>query len=233
MAALAPDLPKVEQHIVEMTNQVRRAQNLTALRVNAMLAKAARAYAQKLAQSGQFSHSADGRNPQQRAESAGYKPCSVAENIAMDRDSRGFATGELAMQAVAGWMNSPPHRANLLTKSATEIGVGVAQAPGAAPKFISVQMLGRPASEGVKFEVFNGTSVNVTYSFEGRTHDLKPRSTITQTSCGAGEIKLAKPAASAPADSVRIKAQNGKRYSLRNGGNGSFAVEISVPAKKP
>ena len=60
MAALVPDLPKVELQIVEMTNQVRREQNLNALRINAMLAKAARAYAERLARSGQFSHTADG-----------------------------------------------------------------------------------------------------------------------------------------------------------------------------
>ena len=98
MAAPALDLPKVELHIVEMTNQVRRAQNLATLQINGMLAKAARAYAERLARSGQFSHTADGRNPGKRAESAGYKPCTIAENIAMDRSSQGFDSGQLAKE---------------------------------------------------------------------------------------------------------------------------------------
>ena len=117
MAALVPDLPQVEQHIVEMTNQVRQEQKLPPLKVNAMLAKAARAFALSVAQSGKFSHTADGRTPSQRAEGAGYKHCDIAENLAMDEDSRGFDTGALALQAIAGWMNSPPHRANIMRGS--------------------------------------------------------------------------------------------------------------------
>ena len=35
----------------------------------------------------------------------------------MDEDSRGFDTGALALQAIAGWMNSPPHRANIMRGS--------------------------------------------------------------------------------------------------------------------
>ena len=42
-------------------------QNLSTLRINAILAKAARAYAERLARSGQFSHTADGGNPGKRA----------------------------------------------------------------------------------------------------------------------------------------------------------------------
>ena len=233
MAALAPDLPKVEQHIVEMTNQVRREQNLATLRINAMLAKAARAYAERLAHSGQFSHTADGRNPGKRAELAGYKPCAVAENIAMDRNSQGFDTGQLAMQAVAGWMNSPPHRANILMASATEIGVGVAKSSDPVPKFISVEMFGRPANEGVKFEVVNASAALVAYGFLGKTRDLKPRMTITQSSCSMGEITFTTPAGflSTGNEIARFKAENGKRYILKSGVNGTISVEIGINIK--
>ena len=233
MAALAPDLPKVELHIVEMTNQVRRAQNLATLQINGMLAKAARAYAERLARSGQFSHTADGRNPGKRAESAGYKPCAIAENIAMDRSSQGFDSGQLAMQAVAGWMNSAPHRANILMASATEIGVGVAKSSDPVPKFISVEMFGRPASDGVKFEVVNTSAANIAYAFEGRTHALKPQTTITQSTCGAGEITFSTPGDFfSPAREVgRVRAENGKRYTLKNGVNGAIAIEIGINIK--
>ena len=145
MAALVPDLPQVEQHIVEITNKARQEQNLAPLKVNAILARAARAYAERVAKGGIFSHTADGRTPAQRAESAGYKHCDISENLAMDQSSKGFDTGALALQAIAGWMNSPPHRANIMRASATEIGVGVARAPGPKPKFISVELLGPPA----------------------------------------------------------------------------------------
>jgi hypothetical protein len=233
MAALTPDLPKVEQHIVEMTNQVRRDQNLSTLKVNAMLSKAARAYAQRLARTGQFFHTADGRNPGQRAESAGYKPCAIAENLAMDRSNRGFDTGELAMQAVAGWMNSAPHRANILMASVTEIGVGVARSSDPVPKFISVELFGRPASDGVKFEVVNASAASVTYAFAGKTHDLKPRMTITQSTCGAGEITFSTPAGffSSASEIARIRAEDGKRYTLKSGASGAITVDVGAHAK--
>ncbi len=233
MAALVPDLPKVELQIVEMTNQVRREQNLNALRINAMLAKAARAYAERLARSGQFSHTADGGNPGKRAETAGYKPCAVAENIAMDRSGQDFDTGQLAMQAVAGWMNSAPHRANILMASATEIGVGVAKSPDPVPKYISVEMFGRPASEGVKFEVVNTSADIVAYRFLGKTRDLKPRMTITQSSCGVGEITFTKPAGflTSGGEIARFSPENGKRYILKSGVNGAISIEIGINIK--
>jgi uncharacterized protein YkwD len=233
MAVVVPDLPKVEQHIVEMTNQVRREKKLSTLKVNAMLAKAARAYAQRLARTGQFSHTADGRNPGQRAESAGYHFCAIAENLAMDRSNSGFDTGQLALQAIAGWMNSPPHRANILMASATEIGVGVARAPGATAKFISVEMFGRPATDAIKFEIVNLSGANVSYAFEGKTHDLKPRLSITQSTCTPGEIAFSKSAGffSAATEIARMPAQNEKRYTLKAGANGTVTIDIGSRTK--
>jgi hypothetical protein len=234
MAALVPDLPKVEQHIVEMTNQIRRDQKLSTLKVNAMLKKAARAYAQRLARTGEFSHTADGGNPGQRAKSAGYRFCAIAENLAMDRANGGFDTGQLALQAIAGWMNSPPHRANILMASATEIGVGVARAPGPTPKFISVEMFGRPETHALKFEVVNLSGSHVTYAFEGRTHDLKPRLKLVQSACAPGEIAFSKPAGflSSAHEIARMPAENGKRYTLKTGVNGTVTVDIG-PRPKP
>lgn len=235
MAALVPDLPKVEQHIVELTNEVRRKRNLSSLKVNAMLAKAARAYAERLARTDQFSHTADGRNPGQRAESAGYKFCAIAENLAMDRSHSGFDTGQLALQAVAGWMNSPPHRANILMAGTTEIGVGVARGSGDVPKFISVELFGRPASASLTFEVANLSSATVSFAFQGKAHDLKPRTTIVQHTCAAGDIQLTKPASlfSSASEIANMPAENGKRYTLKNGANGTIAVNIGMRSKTP
>lgn len=232
MAALVPDLPKVEQHIADLTNQARSQHKLSTLKVNAMLAKAARAYAQRLARTGQFSHTADG-NPGQRAERAGYKFCDIAENLAMDRSRAGFDTGQLALQAVAGWMNSPPHRANILRASVTEIGVGVARAPGTTPKFISVELFGHPASASMIFEIANLSGATVTYAFQGKSRDLKPRMTIVQRTCAAGIIKLSKPGGffSSATEIAHMPAENGKRYTLKAGAIGVVSVDIGARAK--
>ena len=153
--ATLPDLPQTEIAIVEMTNAFRQEGRLGQVKPNAVLTAAARAFADYLAKSGKFAHEADGRKPAERAEAQGYRYCLVAENLAMNLDSRGFETKALARQAVDGWKNSPGHRANLLQPIVTEIGVAVVRAPDRDPKFISVQLFGRPASLKVEFRIEN------------------------------------------------------------------------------
>jgi len=67
-----------------------------------------------------FSHtSLDGRTLSDRISQAGYLNWTVAgENIAA-----GFSTPESVME---GWLNSPPHRSNILGSLFNEIGVGYA-----------------------------------------------------------------------------------------------------------
>lgn len=235
MAALVPDLPQVEQHIVEITNKARQDQKLAPLKVNAILARAARAYAERVALSGTFSHSADGRTPAQRAESAGYKHCDIAENLAMDENSQGFDTGALALQAIAGWMNSPPHRANIMRASVTEIGVGVARAPGPKPKFISVELLGRPATEIYSFKVMNLSSGGVSYSFAGRTRELKPGTSAVLTACSPGELVLSKLGnfLSNAVEIARTPAENKRVYALRSTATGGTVLEVSLHGAPP
>src|SRR5262249_31223118 len=142
-----------EVAIVEMTNAFRKENRLGDVKPNATLAAAARAFAEYLAKSGKFAHEADGREPQQRAEAQGYHYCLIAENLATNLNSRGFESRQLAREAVEGWKASPGHRANMLQSGVTEIGVAVARAPDKDPKFISVQLFGRPESLKVKFSI--------------------------------------------------------------------------------
>ncbi|WP_409560330.1 CAP domain-containing protein [Hyphomicrobium sp. MC8b] len=235
MAALVPDLPQVEKHIVEMTNEVRREKNLPALKVNAMLAKAARAFAQKVATSGRFSHTADGRTPAQRAESVGYKHCDIAENLAMDQNIGGFDTGELALQAIAGWMNSPPHRANILRASVSEIGVGVVRAPGAKPKFISVELFGQPASKILTFQIKNFAKVELNYSYGSKTYDLKPGVSVVHSSCSQQQLVITKPGGvfSSATEIAKVTAENKKLYTLKPNASGEPKLEIATRSAEP
>ena len=183
MASLTPDIPKVEIAIVEMTNAIRREQKLAAVKTNPQLINAARAYAKFLASKDLFSHSADGRQPAARAADAGYQYCDIAENLAWHRDGNGFETRDLAAKVVSGWMNSPGHRANLLNSHVTDIGVAVAEAPGGAHKFVSVQLLGRAAVGTYPVHISNTAATAVAYSFAGKAHELKPRQTVTHGEC--------------------------------------------------
>jgi len=133
------------------------------LRRNPRLDQAARSFAAYLARSGKFSHTADGRQPADRIKAAGYRYCQVAENLALNVDTRGFRTPQLAETVVTGWKNSPGHRRNMLMKSMTEIGVAVVRATP-EHRYLSVQLFGRPDSLKFKFQVRNNSRVNVTYT---------------------------------------------------------------------
>ena len=177
-----PDLPKVEAAIVQLTNDFRREQKLAGVAPNAVLRKAAESYAHFLATKGLFSHTADGRQPGDRATAAGYEYCIVSENLSSNLDSRGFETGQLARDAVEGWKGSPGHRRNMVQPHVTEIAVAVAKAPG-ENKYISVQLFGRPGRHRFEFTVTNAAQVPVAYTFAGRSFTVDGRRIITHTEC--------------------------------------------------
>ena len=216
-----PDLPQTELAIVELTNAFRKEHKLGALKPNAALTAAARAFADYLGRTGKFAHTADGREPHQRAEAQGYRYCLVAENLAFNLDSRGFATAKLARDVVEGWKNSPAHRVNMLEKAATEIGVGVARAPDRHPKFVSVQVFGRPKSLKVSFAIENRTGVAVTYALGEDSETLPARATAGHTSCTAEALTIeqAGPAAQ------RLEPRDGDTFVLTRGAGGAIRVE--------
>ncbi len=169
-----PDVPAVEAAVIEMTNAYRRENKLGQVKASPTLTKTARAYAAYLAKNDAFSHTADNRDVGDRASASGYEWCSIGENLAMNLDSRGFETRALAQQTVEGWINSPPHKENLLGPYYTEIGVGVVQAPDKNPKYITVQVFGRPQSAKYTFQIANSSGAPVTYTFSGEQHDISP-----------------------------------------------------------
>ena len=217
---MLPDLPQTEVAIVEMTNAFRKENRLGALKPNAVLAAAARAFAQYLAKSGKFAHEADGREPQQRAEAQGYRYCLVAENLAMNLDSRGFESRQLASEAVDGWKELPGHRANMLQAGVTEIGVAVVQAPDRNPKYISVQLFGRPKSLKIKFSLENRTGTPVRYALGEEAHTLPARTLVTHTMCDASLLTFENAGTSAKFD-----VHNGDKFTARAETGGAVEVK--------
>jgi uncharacterized protein YkwD len=89
------------------------------VRWNDSLAEASRLHADDMARYNYFSHSGrDGSNPWDRIERAGYRWRSTGENIAAGQRN--------AEEAVAGWIESPGHCANLMDPRFTEMGAAVA-----------------------------------------------------------------------------------------------------------
>ena len=235
MAALNPDIPQAELAIVEMTNAFRAEQKLGAVKPNPQLTAAARAYAEFLAKSDLFSHTADGRQHSDRVKSAGYAYCYVSENLSSNMDERGFETRQLARDALEGWKKSPGHRKNLVAPHVVEIGVGVAKARG-EEKYLSVQLFGRPQSLKYEFKIQNGLTDTVTYAFGGVRHEVRPRNVITHIACQPDPITFerAGPPLIGRTLSGTYHARDGDLFTLRSSANGGVIVDVSAkpqPAK--
>jgi hypothetical protein len=119
--ALAPtaDAPQgPERLLLEEANRERAARHLSALRWNASLAQAAHEHAQLMAQHGQISHQFAGEPAlSERLARAGVRFTVASENV-------GQAPGTQELHVM--WMQSPPHRANLLDPQVDSAGFAVA-----------------------------------------------------------------------------------------------------------
>jgi len=107
-------------------NTERARHRLRPLRLNRKLSRAARRLSRAMALRKFFSHtSLGGASFVDRIRSTGYlsgaRSWSVGENIAYGSGSR-----STPRSIGSAWMNSPPHRANILSSSYRSIGIGVA-----------------------------------------------------------------------------------------------------------
>ena len=230
MAVLTPDIAKTELAIIELTNIFRAEQKLAPVKSNPVLTAAARAYAKFLASSEMFSHTADGRQPSDRVKAAGYSYCHTAENLALNMDSRGFLTPQLARDAVEGWKNSPGHRKNLVAPHVTEIGVGIAKSKS-EEKYLSVQLFGRPMSLQYTFKIVNEAGVPVRYSLNREPHTMTPRMFVTHTECDPGAIKFEGAlTTSATTIDLQFPTRDGDTFTLRKTPSG-LHVDLSSKTK--
>ena len=120
------------QRVLDLVNRARAAPRycgnrafsaVRPVRWNDTLAEVSRLHAEEMARYSYLSHSGrDGSDPAQRAERAGYRYRAIGENIA--------GGGQMKPEdAVAGWLKSPPHCANLMDPAFTEMGVAYAVDP--------------------------------------------------------------------------------------------------------
>jgi len=123
------------------TNQVRARNRRADFRKSAALGRAAQDYARVMARTGQFSHTIGGTTPSQRAGKAGFRSGYVGENIGM-RFGRESAQAR-AQAFMSQWMNSAPHRKNILNPKFRALGVGVSTARDG--KVYAVQVFGGDA----------------------------------------------------------------------------------------
>ena len=121
---LPAEAAAVQAAVIALVNDARSGQDLPPVRDEPRLGQAAQSLACDNAAAGRLGHrSTDGRDMAGRVEGAGYDWAELAENVAQGQ------TG--AAEVVTDWMDSPPHRKNILNRAVTEAGVGIAvQADG-------------------------------------------------------------------------------------------------------
>jgi uncharacterized protein YkwD len=134
-AAAAP--AAVAEEILTRTNTERRNAKLPPLTRSVNLMRAAEIQASEMARLNKLEHVLPGATYptlESRLAAVKYPMKSAGENI-----GEGYRT---AASAVAGWMASSGHRANILSATYTEIGTAMAVGPNGSTYW--VQVFGRP-----------------------------------------------------------------------------------------
>jgi uncharacterized protein YkwD len=117
-----------EARMLVLVNEARREAGLRALRPDAELRAPARAHAEDMFRRGYFAHlNPEGRSPFDRLRSAGVWFSAAGENLAL------APSVEIAHR---GLMNSPGHRANLLSPNFGRVGIGVSDGGAYGKMFV-------------------------------------------------------------------------------------------------
>lgn len=115
------EIAALEQKCLDEVNRLRRAHGLSRLHLDEELLEVARAYSRRMAEERFFAHEdPDGRTVRERVERAGIRWRLVGENLAY---SNGYNNPVAA--SLRGWMESEPHKRNLLEPSFTQTAIGV------------------------------------------------------------------------------------------------------------
>lgn len=117
----AGNVAAAEARAVQLLNADRAKYGLPALKVNSKLTSLAEKYAQDMINRGFFAHNnPEGQTPFDRMKAAGIGYTYAGENLAINSN---------VDAAEVAFMNSSGHRANILSKNFTEVGIGVRYAP--------------------------------------------------------------------------------------------------------
>lgn len=116
----AQPLTDAERKMLVLANRDRQKAGLNLLIMDEQLQEVARKHGADMLAQGYFSHiSKDGKTPSQRADASEYSYGLIGENLAFAPD---------ASLAHVGLMDSPPHRANILSDQFSRAGIGVMDA---------------------------------------------------------------------------------------------------------
>ena len=131
-------MEELKIQVFHLVNEERKKQGRGELTYNIQLEKTAQMHAEDMVNRNFFAHvNPDGIDVMERVKTYKYDQRDVGENIALGQE-----TPEKVME---NWMNSPPHRENLLKANFTEMGVGIIENPEEGYSW--VQVFGKPCEE--------------------------------------------------------------------------------------
>jgi uncharacterized protein YkwD len=131
------EVSEEEKTILDLTNQERARQKLPPLKFHPLLMRAARDHTNNMAKQSKLDHTLDGKGPLERTKALGYGSGWIGENIAA-------GDAFLPKDAFKIWMNSKPHRENMLNPTYAYIGIGAARSSGG--EYYYTQVFGRAPS---------------------------------------------------------------------------------------
>ncbi|UOO38725.1 SafA/ExsA family spore coat assembly protein [Oscillospiraceae bacterium CM] len=115
------DVKALEQQVIDLVNRNRVSAGLAPLAANWELSRVARYKSQDMINKGYFGHTSPTYgSPFKMMEDFGIHFTAAGENIAYGQRS--------PQEVMNAWMNSPGHRANIMSPIYNQIGVGVAKA---------------------------------------------------------------------------------------------------------
>jgi uncharacterized protein YkwD len=160
--------------LVDLANEDRADLGLSQLAINDKLVNAATLKASDMAEKSYFAHiSPEGKTPWYWIQKAGYSYVHAGENLAVN-----FEDSEDVERA---WMNSPTHKANILSNKYTEIGISTAVGTykGERTTFV-VQMFGSP-KKTVAQNIENSLSTKVAEASEVKSSGEVNEQVVEQT----------------------------------------------------
>jgi uncharacterized protein YkwD len=151
-ASLVPDTSGVsewERYFLQLVNQSRAEVGGKPLAFDAELVNASGKHSDWMITQDVFSHTgANGTSPADRIKAAGYDATAWGENIVYVAGSGATTLDQADVQQLHSMlMNSPAHRANILSADFTEIGIGLTQGDyKGLPAIFVTENFGRPTS---------------------------------------------------------------------------------------
>lgn len=143
----AQTIPPTADAVIKQINSERSSRGLAPLKVNSKLTQAAAKRASYLAAKGALVHVASpAGEPWPTLKTEGYDYKSAGENLAQIPPS--------SFDVVDEWMNSAPHRANILTSAFEEIGIGITVCPYQGGKaYYVVAYFGQPRNQMLESKI--------------------------------------------------------------------------------